>query len=217
MANDERIEILSPKINNVTLLVRGDSSLICNRLSSEVMQTIKQPGKDNKKIVAKLGGTYVTDDEEYERSRYFTRSNKNGFPLNAFKKAVIAVAKGKGWWSGTNITGKLLNASFQLIEENDDPCVEIIGEIKRREDIGRRPAKKTPAMIRRYEYQSGWECKFRAKYNANLISLQSLIGLIDTAGYGIGVGDWRPELDGNHGMFKIVGSYDEKGNWIAIT
>lgn len=202
--NKETIEIFEPKLGKFGVTVVGISSLIMNSLTEEAMPGIKQPGKDNKEKRLRVGGRVLTKEEEWERSRYYTKKGKNGFPLSAFKDAVLEVARGKGWWPGTNMSGKLMGAALQLLETNDDPIVEIRGEINKRADIGRRPPKKgTPAMIYRYEYQTGWECDLTIQFNASLISQETICALLDTAGCGIGVGAWRPQREGSHGMFKL--------------
>lgn len=206
MADKKEVKIYSPKLVHVKIALEGTSSLICNQLTPEAMDTIKQPGKDNSTIVAKVGGHTLTPEKELERSKYTTKQGKPGFPIVAFKKAALAAAKGKGWWGDSNISGKLLSAAFHFEEsEDDDSIIEVIGELVPRKDMGRRPKGSTPAYIYRYEFKKGWRVTLPVQFNENLISYDNLIALINTAGYGIGVGAWRPERDGNHGMFKIVG------------
>lgn len=49
-----------------------------------------------------------------------------------------------------------------------------------------------------------WRVKLPIKYNADKISLEQLVNLFNLAGFGVGVGEWRPEKDGQYGMFHVV-------------
>ena len=41
------------------------------------------------------------------------------------------------------------------------------------------------------------------KFNADVISLDSLITLINLGGFACGIGDWRMEKSGQFGMFEV--------------
>jgi hypothetical protein len=49
-----------------------------------------------------------------------------------------------------------------------------------------------------------WSVKLPIKYNADAISLDQLVNLFTLAGFGVGVGEWRPERDGQYGMFHVA-------------
>lgn len=48
-----------------------------------------------------------------------------------------------------------------------------------------------------------WEMEFEIKYNANVISPEQIANLFETAGFSIGLCEWRPEKRGSHGMFQL--------------
>ena len=39
--------------------------------------------------------------------------------------------------------------------------------------------------------------------NVNVLSVEQIINLFNVAGFGIGVGEWRPEKDGSYGLFHV--------------
>ena len=50
-----------------------------------------------------------------------------------------------------------------------------------------------------------WRAKFRVKYNANgQYDLENIINIINAGGVICGVGEWRPERDGQFGMYHVV-------------
>jgi hypothetical protein len=51
-----------------------------------------------------------------------------------------------------------------------------------------------------------WKATIEIEYNSSLIDEANILNLINTAGYGVGVGDWRPEKNGQFGRFAIDGS-----------
>jgi len=48
-----------------------------------------------------------------------------------------------------------------------------------------------------------WAAKVRIAFNAAAISPEQIANLLDIAGFGVGVGEWRPEKDGSFGRFHV--------------
>jgi hypothetical protein len=55
----------------------------------------------------------------------------------------------------------------------------------------------------RAEFQ-GWTAKVRVTYNTRVLSAAQIINLFNLAGFGVGVGEWRPERDGQFGRFHVA-------------
>jgi len=51
-----------------------------------------------------------------------------------------------------------------------------------------------------------WSATLLVSHNVNVVSFDHLINMLSTAGYGVGIGEWRPERDGTFGRFEVVGS-----------
>ena len=51
-----------------------------------------------------------------------------------------------------------------------------------------------------------WKATLTIRYNAHVISTEQIINLYHVAGFSIGIGDWRPQKEGSHGMFHVAGS-----------
>ena len=54
-----------------------------------------------------------------------------------------------------------------------------------------------------------WHCKEPIRFNANVLSLEQIINIFDTAGFSTGVGEWRPQKNGDYGMFHVARGKDE--------
>ena len=51
-----------------------------------------------------------------------------------------------------------------------------------------------------------WWVTIEVKHNANLLSAEQIVNLFNTSGFGVGVGEWRPERDGQFGRFHVAES-----------
>lgn len=49
-----------------------------------------------------------------------------------------------------------------------------------------------------------WKARVLVRYNANVLSEAQILNLLNVAGFAVGVGEWRPEKDGQYGMFHVA-------------
>jgi hypothetical protein len=61
----------------------------------------------------------------------------------------------------------------------------------------------------RAEYPT-WHTKVVVRFNANVLSPEQILNLLNTGGFAVGVGEWRPEKDGAYGMFHVATEADMK-------
>ena len=148
-----------------------------------------------------------------------------GFPVTAFKQAAISAAYRMGW-TKDKVSARgafFINPSVEfyyggemfLDEKQKD--IQIIPnrriysqmvEIESDDPIPREDMVRVgmgSADIRyRGEFRN-WSAKLEIQYNANgNFSLEQIINMINAGGYVCGVGEWRPEKDGQYGMFHVV-------------
>ncbi len=55
-----------------------------------------------------------------------------------------------------------------------------------------------------------WYVIITVRHNANVLSAGQIMNLFNTAGFGVGVGEWRSEKDGQHGMFHVATSAEQR-------
>jgi hypothetical protein len=192
--NEVIVESIPINIRVVELTLVGDTPLIVHRWSEKA----KKEMLDKQMKKAKLSKEAKDPMKEYLDCLYYydRENNKYGFPSIAFKLA--AVSAGGRFSDGLKMT-ELRGAFFV---ENE--FVEIEGTPTMREDMVR-IGMGTADIRYRPEFKQ-WKTKLRIRYNANSISLEQLVSLFNLAGFGVGVGEWRPEKDGQFGMFHVENS-----------
>jgi hypothetical protein len=61
----------------------------------------------------------------------------------------------------------------------------------------------TADIRHRAEFET-WGAMLRVQHNANVLSAEQVISLFEAGGFGVGIGDWRPEKDGVNGRFHVA-------------
>lgn len=184
------------KITELGLYVVGDSPLIMHRWSEKAKKEMLD--KQMKKAVT---GKEAKDPErDYENSIYYIQKDPPlyGFPAVAFKAAAVRAGKNLG------IPMTDSKTAFHV----DVEMVQIFGTPSPREDMVRLNG--ATADIRYRAEFSEWKTYLPIKFNNRYISAEQLISLFNAAGFGVGVGEWRPEKDGNFGRFHIASEAEAK-------
>jgi hypothetical protein len=55
-----------------------------------------------------------------------------------------------------------------------------------------------------------WHVKLTIAYNKGVLSLDEIVNLINIAGFAVGIGEWRPEKNGQNGSFRVVTAAEAK-------
>ncbi|MCZ2076564.1 MAG: hypothetical protein LC130_16400 [Bryobacterales bacterium] len=177
---------LNIKMASVTLI--GDSPLICHAWSSKA----KKEMLDKQMKKAKQAKEAKDPQKDYEESLYPLPGGGYGFPAVAFKSAAVDACS-----HVANITKVEARGSFHISDE----MVPITGKPRPREDMVR-IGMGTADIRYRGEFPK-WKATFTVRYNANVLTLEQLLNLFNTAGFAIGIGEWRPQKDGSYGMFHV--------------
>lgn len=178
--------ILVPIVGTAPLLVHRFSEK-AKRQMLDAMQGRKSPKQ-------------AKDPEaEYKAAFYKLKDGGNGFPCIAFKAATIGGAR---FYSGVTMT-----ALKQFMFFNGEPGVDgqklvrIEGEPEMREDVVKVGRNGTDLRYRP-EFAE-WSTTLEVVYVTSALTRGSVLSLIDAGGMGVGVGEWRPEKDGDFGTFRV--------------
>ena len=207
------------KLQTMTLNVIGDSPLIVHAWSEKAKKMIldkqmkkatgakeaKDPWMDYCESMYWLDGKPKFTDsmsEEQKMDAYINAVQNGarfGFPVTAFKQAAISAAYRMGW-SKDKVS---LRGAF-FIESDDEGMIEIKSDAPvMREDMVR--VGMGTADIRFRGQVDHWSADLIISYNTNgPYDLESIINIINAGGYVCGVGEWRPEKDGQYGQFHVA-------------
>ena len=214
----EIVEIKPIEMNTVEVTIQGDTPLIMHAWSEKakrmMLETQQGKAKGKKKdfknpvddfIQSMYWLTEKPDTEglsEEECEQAFDNAIKNGakfgFPITAFKQAAISAAYRMGWSKD-----KMSLRGVFFIETDYGDMVEIKSDVPQmREDMVK--IGMGTADIRYRGQFNNWSATFRLKYNINgQYSLENILNIINAGGVVCGVGEWRPEKDGQFGTYHI--------------
>lgn len=191
-------------LNTIKIAIEGVSPLIMSRFDEKSKQQIDEIGKADTGL--KQGGKkkhIVAPEEQYHNSIYHLSDGKKcGMPAVAFKAAMVTAA-----YRAYGKAQTVMRSAFHVMA--DDPetgLVEVHGKHRMREDMVRvGTINKVAAPRYRAEFPS-WSAVLTITYLADVVSEEDLVGLVNTAGFTCGVGEWRPEKSnsGSFGLFRVV-------------
>lgn len=175
---------------------------------------------DKQMKVAKGGRDARDPYSEVEAAKYILPDGTHGFPAVAFKDAAVTACT-----SLSDITKVAARQAFRVAGLPMQASGVIEGSFVRtalvpliaheptiREDVVRLSGiGRTPEMRYRPEY-SVWGVELKVIVNPQVISIGQLGSMFQAAGHGVGVGDYRPERDGDCGTFELV-SPQEFSKW----
>lgn len=185
----ERVAPERIDIRRVTVRVVGDSPLITHAWSQKAKQMMldKQMKRGTQQKAAK------DPEQDYEESIYRLPDGRCGFPAVGIKAAAIRGAKSLGMVMSDT------RAAFHI--EGD--LLPIEGEPHPREDMVR-VGMGTADIRYRAEFWP-WAVDLPITFNARVVSAEQIVAMLDAGGFGTGIGEWRPEKDGQFGRFHVGG------------
>lgn len=195
------IELPPLNIQRMTIRLIGDSALITHRWSEKA----KKEMLDKQMKKAKAAKSAKDPWQDFCEALYWLTpmpakptpddiaQGRFGFPSIGFKAcAVDACSHVDG------ITKVEARGAFHINGE----FVEIQGTPEMREDMTR--VGMGTADIRYRPQFLPWSAEFEVRFNANVLSAEQIVNLFNTGGFGIGVGEWRPQKDGPFGTFHVA-------------
>lgn len=208
----EVIEIRPIEIKKVTVRVVGDTPLIMHAWSEKAKRMMLEAqmgiAKGKKKEVKNPADDFIrsmywlTQMPEDGTMESFQEAIANGarfgFPVTAFKQAAISAAYRMGW-----AKDKMSMRGAFYIDSDENGMIEIHSDTpEMREDMVK-VGMGTADIRYRGEFKN-WYADLTISYNTNgQYSLENIVNIINAGGYVCGVGEWRPERDGQNGMFHV--------------
>lgn len=182
------VQVPNIVLKKMTMTIVGESPLIMNKWSQKAKEQML--AKQMKQ--AKRGKEAKDPNKDYQESIYYHPDGGYGFPTIAFKSSAVEACR---FTDGTKMT--FARGAFHI----DGEFAKIIGEPTPREDMVK-IAMGTADIRYRAEFTE-WKAILNITYNANALSEEQIVNLFNLAGFGVGVGEWRPAKDGQFGRFRV--------------
>lgn len=174
--------------------ILGTSPLIVHRFSEKAKRQMLDAMQGRK-----TPKTAKDPQAEYEAAFYKFADGGYGLPVTAFKQATVGGAR---FYSG--VTMRELKQYIFIRGEiglDGQGLARIEGTPRMREDVVRVGRGGTDLRYRP-EFV-GWRTSLLVTYVTSSVTRQSVLSLIDAGGMGVGVGEWRPERDGDFGCYQV--------------
>lgn len=204
------IELPKLDIRLMEVTVIGDSPLIVHAWSEKAKREMLD------KQMKKAKGAKAAKDPvaDFQSSLYRMADGGYGFPSVGFKSAAVTAITSVG-----GMTKVAARQAFHILGEDVDVAGAFDGTKARQNLVridGGEPSMRedtvrigmgTADLRYRGEF-ADWSARLLVRYNANVLSEAQILNIINVAGFAVGVGEWRPERDGGHGMFHVATEAD---------
>jgi hypothetical protein len=223
-AKAKAVNINPLELETVNITIVGTTPLIVHNWSHKAKQEMldRQTGKAKKtKHEIKIPvndymealywlserPSHGSDDVEAETNYLAAIGNGAhfGFPVSGIKQSIVMGAK-RG---GLDVVATELRASFYLeggTEASSTDLAEIVTPEPpvMREDMVRVGGMSKNADIRHRPEFRDWRIPLKLTYNKNgKYSLEQIMNCVNVGGFACGIGEWRPERDGQFGMYRL--------------
>ena len=205
------VEIKARSIRTVPVSIIGDSPLIVHAWSEKAKKMMLDAQTKETKTKAKtkrdpfddfIQSMYWLTEKPESTMDAFNAAIENGakfgFPLTGIKQASNSAAYRQGW-----VKNQMeLRGSYFLKSAYGDMAEIISAPPIMREDMVR-IGNGSADLRYRGEFRN-WRMDFIMEYNENgNMTLEQILNCIDAGGFVCGIGEWRPEKDGDFGRYHV--------------
>lgn len=199
-SSGSQVVINRVKWATIMIPIMGLSPLIMHAFGAKARKKMLDEQTKEKTTVGRKKRDPRDVDSEYEDAFYRLSDGRFGFPAFSLKRAMVGACRQVESLPMTVACG-LFHIMADDLATGFLPLVRH-SEPERREDVVRLQTGVASVAIR--PQFTEWALEPRVRFNPAVISLQSVVNLLELAGSASGLGDWRPERKGGpFGMFCI--------------
>jgi hypothetical protein len=193
MTEKATLKVTPIEVSRLRFRIRGTSPLIQHAWSEKGLTMLRMSAAERRKQPK----TKRDPEAEALAAMYTTDDGKPGLPILAFKSALIGAAH-----KDLGIEKTLVKKSLFFPCDDSNKCVPLeAGPPTCREDIVRVGQNQTDLRYRP-EFAE-WGATITCVVDKGALSAQDVINLVNRAGFGVGIGEWRPEKGGEFGRFEL--------------
>jgi hypothetical protein len=199
-ATPAQLQIQQIDVETLLVPVVGTMPLIVHNWSEKAKRQMLDAQQGRKTIKE-----HRDPEAEFESSLYRTKDGY-GFPSVAFKAATVSAARLYGKAVRMTELRQFLFFRGEMSENCNQALFPIFGEPKMREDMVTVGISGTDLRYRA-EFPE-WTSQLTVQFVKSAITRDSVLSIIMAAGLTVGVGEWRPEKNGEYGTFRLDDSSD---------
>ena len=193
----ETIQLRPIKTATLEVRIVGTSPLITHRFDEKAkrMMREKHAGKKTKNREVRC------PEKEAEAAAYKLTDGSDGIPATGIKNAMASAAH-KDLGIPKTVLRRGLFIKADDTPPGEHPLVRIESdEPEMREDVVRVGMGSTDLRYRP-EYRN-WSISLVIEYDEDWLTPDTILSLLERAGFGVGLCEWRPERDGDFGRFCV--------------
>lgn len=207
-------------LHTIDVIIVGTTPLIVHAWSQKAKLEMLA-----KQMKLPIGAKAAKDPiEDFMRSMYRTDDGHYGIPAVGVKSAMVTACT-----SVDGVTKVAARQTFRVIGERGI-ATGAFCDIMSPHDLVRIASPEPPRMredsVRvgmgtadlRYRAEFfPWCARVRVEHNRNVMSPEQIMNLLNTAGFAVGLCEWRPEKDGQYGSFAVATVAEQKkcSAWLA--
>lgn len=173
--------------------IKGTSPLITHKWSEKAKTQMrdKHAGKKTKNRDVRV------PEEEFKAAIYRTKDGQQGIPGMALKTAIITAAH-----RDLGIERTLVRKALFLVTNDPEKVLPLIGPepVQREDAVG---VGMNGTDLRYRPMWEDWSVEVTFEIDSELLTTEDVVTLVNRAGFGVGICEWRPEKNGEFGRFEI--------------
>ena len=178
----------------LTTRIKGISALIEHKWSEKAIKMM-----EDKHAGVKVKNRDVrVPEQEFKDAAYVCEDGRFGFPSGGLKKCMINAAH-----KDIGLEKTLLKKSLFILPDDtvNNLCAFESDEPLMRQDIVKVGMGSTDLRYRP-EFRN-WSMIVRIEFDSQSLTLNTILSLVQRAGFGVGLGEMRPEKGGEYGRFEV--------------
>ncbi len=192
MANN-KMELKNVSTKVVKIRLESVTPMLQHKWSHKALQMIK-----DKKLGIKTKNRDICDPhQEFIDSTYFMPDGRYAIPAMSIKSAIVGAAH-----KDIGIEKTLIRKALFMVCDPISMLVPIECDPPEMDERIVRVGMDAADMRWRPLFKS-WKCDVTFELDSDLLTPEALVNLLNRAGFGVGIGEMRPEKGGEYGRFRV--------------
>ena len=197
MANVIQLEEMQQSV--LTTRIVGISPFIQHKWSEKALEMMRQKHAGVRTKTREVRNP----EQEFREAAYVCADGSFGFPAGGIKQCLIGAAH-----KDIGLEKTLLRRSLFILPT--DPLNNLVA-MESDEPIMREDCVKVGAGSTDLRYRPefrNWSMVLTFEFDSKSLTQEVVLNLIQRAGFGVGLGEWRPEKGGEYGRFQVDTEFD---------